>query len=149
MNCYHPIFCFTSEGDCLAAELRAGNVHSSDGVLDVTKPLVERYREWFRLFWFRGGVAFAKPEVYEYCENRRISYFIRLPMNEILKELIAEDLNRPMGRPPKSGVKVRVFDIRYQARSWSRERRVVCKIAWHYDELFPWVHHDQFKAFCR
>ncbi len=138
-NCYHPIFCFTSEGDCLAAELRAGNVHSADGVLDIIKPLVRRYRKRFRLFWFRGDAAFAKPEVYEYCESKHISYFIRLPMNEILREIIEDDLCRPVGGFPNSGTKVKVFNFRYQARSWNRARRVVCKVEWHYDELFPRV----------
>ena len=46
-NCFHPLFAFTSEGDCLAAKLRPGNVHSADGTLKLFKPLVERYRSWF------------------------------------------------------------------------------------------------------
>jgi hypothetical protein len=29
--CYHPLFVFDQDGHCLAAELRPGNVHSSDG----------------------------------------------------------------------------------------------------------------------
>ena len=53
-NCFHPRFGFTSEGDCLAAKLRPGNVHSADGTLDMFRPIVERYRSWFQLFWFRG-----------------------------------------------------------------------------------------------
>jgi hypothetical protein len=28
--CFHPLFFFTSEGDCLRAKLRQGNVHSAD-----------------------------------------------------------------------------------------------------------------------
>jgi hypothetical protein len=32
-NCFHPLICFTSEGDCLGAKLRPGNVHCADGVL--------------------------------------------------------------------------------------------------------------------
>ena len=43
-NCFHPLFAFTGEGDCLAAKLRPGNVHSADGTLDLFKPIVERYR---------------------------------------------------------------------------------------------------------
>ena len=31
-NCFHPLFAFTSDGDCIAAKLWQGNVHSSDGV---------------------------------------------------------------------------------------------------------------------
>ena len=30
-SCYHPLFCFTSEGDCLGVKLRNGNVHSAEG----------------------------------------------------------------------------------------------------------------------
>ena len=48
-TCFHPIFCFTGEGDCLAAELRPGNVHSADSVLDIIKPLVKRYRRRFSI----------------------------------------------------------------------------------------------------
>ncbi len=29
--CYHPLLLFNREGDCLAAKLRPGNVHSAEG----------------------------------------------------------------------------------------------------------------------
>jgi hypothetical protein len=136
-NCFHPLFAFTSEGDCLAAKLRPGNVHSADGALEFIKPLVERYRGWFKLFWFRGDAAFANPETYEYCEEHRIAYFIRLPSNANLERLLAPHLSRPVGRPPKSGIQVKIVDLHYQAKSWGRPRRVVAKIEWHWGELFP------------
>jgi len=34
---------------------------------------------------------------------------------------------------------VTVFDFRYQAKSWNKPRRVVCKVEWHIGELFPRV----------
>jgi hypothetical protein len=136
-NCFHPLFGFTGEGDCLGAKLRPGNVHSAEGALEFIKPMVERYRGWFKLFWLRGDAAFAKPEIYEYCEEHRITYFIRLPANDNLYKLVAPHLNRPVGRPPKSGVQVKIVDLNYQARSWSRLRRVVVKIEGHRGELFP------------
>ena len=68
-----------------------------------------------------------------------MTYFIRLPQNEILKEMIRDDLRRPAGRWPRSGMKVRIFDFPYRAGSWSKDRRVVCKIEWHLGELFPRV----------
>jgi hypothetical protein len=37
-NCFHPLFCFTSDGDCLRAQLRPGNVHSADGTLPFITP---------------------------------------------------------------------------------------------------------------
>jgi len=136
-NCFHPLFCFSSEGDCLAAKLRPGNVHSADGTLEFVKPLVKRYRTWFKLFWLRADAAFANPETYEYCEEHRITYFIRLPGNAILMRLLEPYLNRPVGRPPKSGIQVKVVDLQYQAKSWHKPRRVVAKIEWHRGELFP------------
>jgi len=99
--------------------------------------LVQRYRSWFKLFWLRGDAAFANPETYEYCEEHRITYFIRLPSNANLIRLLEPYLNRPVGRPPKNGIQVKIVDLHYQAKSWSRPRRVVAKIEWHRGELFP------------
>jgi hypothetical protein len=110
-NCFHPLFCFTCEGDCLRAKLRPGNVHSADGVLEFIKPIVKRYRPWFQLFWMRGDAAFANPETYDYCETHRSTYFIRLPGNAILMRLLEPHLNRPVGRPPKSGIQVKIVDL--------------------------------------
>jgi hypothetical protein len=62
-----------------------------------------------------------------------------LRQNEILQEIIKDDLHRPAGRWPKSGFKVRIFDFQYQAGSWKKTGRVVCKIEWRQGELFPRV----------
>ena len=50
---------------------------------------------------------------------------------------MAPHLGRPVSRPPQSGIQVKIVDLRYQAKSWSRPRRVVAKIEWHRGELFP------------
>lgn len=89
------------------------------------------------MFWLRGDAAFAQPEVYEYCESERVTYFIRLPANAVLNRLIDPYLTRPVRRSPKSGIQTRLVDLRYQAQTWDRERRVVAKIEWHDGELFP------------
>jgi hypothetical protein len=136
-NCFHPLYAFTSDGDCLGVKLRPGNVHSAEGVLASLDPKVKRYRSRFILFWLRGDAAFAAPEVYEYCEGERVTYFIRLPPNAVLNRLIELHLTRPVGRLPKSGVQVRLVDLRYQAQTWDKDRRVVAKIEWHEGELFP------------
>jgi hypothetical protein len=105
-NCFHPLFAFTSEGDCLGAKLRPGNVHSADGALEFIKPMVKRYWDWFKLFWFLGDATFAKPVIYEYCEEQRLTHFIRLLANENLDKLVAPHLGRPVGRPTQSGIRV-------------------------------------------
>src|SRR6266478_7553794 len=41
-TCYHPLLMFNREGDCLAAKLRPGNVHSADGWEELLLPEIER-----------------------------------------------------------------------------------------------------------
>jgi hypothetical protein len=136
-NCFHPLFCFTSDGDGLAVKLRPGNVHSANGTLDLIAPLVARYRKKFNLFWLRGDSAFADPDIYNFCETKRVTYFIRLRGNAILTKLIEPHLNRPAGRPPRNGIQVKFIALLYKAKSWDKPRRVIAKIEWHVGELFP------------
>jgi hypothetical protein len=41
-TCYHPLLLFNGEGDCLAAKLRPGNVHSAEDWEEVLLPEIER-----------------------------------------------------------------------------------------------------------
>ena len=75
---------------------------------------------------------------YEYLEERRVFYAIRLPSNRVLQYEIAPLLIRPVGRPPKCPV-ILYDDFWYRAGSWDRARRVVAKVEWHRGELFPRV----------
>jgi hypothetical protein len=43
--CYHPLFVFNPEGDCLAAKLRPGNVHSAGGTRSSLPSLIGIARE--------------------------------------------------------------------------------------------------------
>jgi hypothetical protein len=85
----------------------------------------------FKLFWVRGDAAFANPGTYEYCKEERITYFIRLPSNASLERLLGPHFGRPVGRPPQSGIRVKIVDLHYQAKSWNRPPRVAAKIEWH------------------
>jgi len=40
-TCYHPLLLFNSAGDCVAARLRPGNVHSADGWEQLLLPEIE------------------------------------------------------------------------------------------------------------
>ena len=93
--CYHPLFLFNQFGDCEAAKLRSGNVHSADDWQEVLDPVVERYLIAAVRLLFRADAAFAKPEIYEYLEARSIGYAIRLRSNQVLQREIAHLLVRP------------------------------------------------------
>jgi len=135
-NCYHPLFCFNQLGDIEAVMLRNGNVHSADEWREVLEPIVTRYQNEDIARFFRGDAAFAIPGAYRYLEAENYFYAIRLRANEILYKQIEHLLTRPVGRPPK---KPMVFyeSFYYQASSWDKPRRVVAKVEWHVDELFP------------
>ena len=137
-TCYHPLFVFNQFGDCEGAKLRAGKVHSAHKWRDVLEPILSRYEETGVRRYFRADAAFAKPDIYEYLEERRVFYAMRLPSNDVLQREIAPLLIRPLGRPPKRPV-VLYDDFWYRAGSWNRARRVVAKVEWHRGELFPRV----------
>ncbi len=73
-TCYHPLFCFNQFGDCEGAMLRPGNVHSADGWKEMLEPIVARYEKKTVRKYFRGDAAFAKPDVYEYLEEKGFLY---------------------------------------------------------------------------
>jgi len=136
--CYHPLFVFNQFGDCEGAVLRPGNVHSALNWREVLEPILARYEKSGVRKYFRGDAAFAKPEVYEYLEEKGFLYAIRLPSNDVLEKEIEHLLKRPVGRPPGKPV-IRYHDFKYQAGSWGRPRRVIAKVEWHRGELFPRV----------
>jgi len=137
-TCYHPLFVFNQFGDVERCALRCGNVHSADGWHAVLEPVVARYRGTVKRLYFRGDAAFANPEIYEFLEAEGIGYTVRLPANNVLQGRIGYLLNRPVGRPPHE-VRRYFASFSYQAKSWKKSRRVVAKVEWHPNELYPRV----------
>jgi hypothetical protein len=137
-TCYHPLLLFDREGDCLAAKLRPGNVHSADDWEELLLPEIERQQKLGKEVVFRADAAFAKPETYEALEQCGVKYAIRIPANDNLERDINELLTRPVGRPGHKPV-VWYKGFLYQAASWKTARRVVAKVEFHFGELFPRV----------
>ena len=137
--CYHPLFLFSEHGDCVAATLRPGNVHSADGWDDLLVPEVERQQAEGTRVAFRADAAFAKPEIYETLE-RRDRGLCHPHAGE--QELGAGNRKHPLssartGRAASPLVRYKSF--RYQAKSWTTPRRIVAKVEHHRGELFPRV----------
>jgi hypothetical protein len=101
-------------------------------------PEIDRQQALGKDMAFRGDAAFAKPELYEALEERKVKYAIRLPANNHLQRTITELLTRPVGRPGHKPV-ARYKSFLYQAASWKQTRRVVAKVEFHCGELFPRV----------
>jgi Transposase DDE domain group 1 len=136
--CYHPLFLFNGHGDCLAAKLRSGNVHSADDWDELLVPEIERQHATGTRVAFRADAAFAKPEIYQRLEERDVEYAIRIPANKTLELEIEDVLFRTPGRQSRKPL-VLYKSFRYQAESWTTPRRVVAKVEHHAGELFPRV----------
>jgi hypothetical protein len=137
-SCYHPLFAFNQLGDVERCALRPGNVHSADGWRAVLEPVIASYRGIVKRRYFRGDAAFASPEIYEFLEAEGIGYTIRLPANSVLQSKIGYLLKRPVGRPSHE-VRRYFASFSYQAQSWKKPGRVVTKVEWHPNELYPRV----------
>ncbi len=136
--CYHPLFVFNRDGDCLAATLRPGNVHSADGWEEVLLPVIDRSQAGGQTVVVRADAAFTLPALYEALEQRGLAYAVRLPANQVLERAIEDLLVRPRGRPSHAPL-VHYRSFQYQAASWDRPRRVIAKVEHHLGELFPRV----------
>jgi len=137
-TCYHPLLLFNGAGDCVAAKLRPGNVHSAEDWEELLLPEIKRQQQAGKQVVLRADAAFAKPEIYEALEERGVTYAIRIPANDSLERDIAELLTRTVERPSHKPV-VWYKGFLYQAASWKTTRRVVAKVEHHAGELFPRV----------
>ena len=70
--------------------------------------------------------------------GRDLAHEIRLQLKPDPQPEIEHLLKRPVGRPPKKPRRL-YHSFRYQAQSSDHPRRVVAKVEWHQDELFPRV----------
>ena len=106
--------------------------------------MVKGYQKKGLRLLFRGDAAFAKPELYEYLEQGKIGYAIRLPANQVIQEQIQPLLERPTEWPSREPI-VSYHDFAYQAQSWHLPRRVVAKVEWHQGGAISqgWFHRDQ------
>jgi hypothetical protein len=125
VRCYHPLLLRESEGCFLAARLREGNVHTAEGALDFALPGIRDAAERAERVWLRIDAGFPAEGFLSALEEvPALRYVARLKSNAALERLAAPHLHRPPGRPP-SGGRVWLHELAYQARSWSRPRRVV------------------------
>jgi hypothetical protein len=145
---FHPLHAHLGDGlgELVKSRLRAGNVHTADGVVEFVEPLLPRLLSMAaEALWTRADCGFAKPAFFEQLEaaderaakdGKRVRYAIKLRSNTTLAALAEPFLKRPVGRPPERVVE-HFFDLEYRAQSWSKARRVVLLVKHVPGELFP------------
>ncbi|MBF0186261.1 MAG: IS1380 family transposase [Magnetococcales bacterium] len=142
---YHPLMATLGDtGDIVGVSLRAGNVHTADGVLAFVLPIVERVeREVGVVAAVRVDAGMPDEEFCAGLEKAGKHYVARIRNNKSLDRLacpwedrfLSGDLG-PDGFRLDDGTCV--FEAgTYQAGSWSRPRRVVLVMRQKPDELLP------------
>ncbi|WP_040207447.1 IS1380 family transposase [Neobacillus jeddahensis] len=135
---FHPLVAFDGmTGDFLKAQLRPGNVYTSNGVVEFIKPLILHYNEKFPTIipFLRGDSGFAVPALYDLCEEESVYYVIRLKSNANLQRL-ADELHP--ASIPSDTTKTEIYyeETEYQAKSWSKPRKVIIQSVRPAGELF-------------
>ena len=135
-RCYLPMAGFMSFDDevdqyLLAYVLRAGNAATKQGLLAILKRVVPTLRKAFpnTRILIRLDAGFAGAELYDFFDAQDLDYVVCMAQNPVLKDL-CEPLLAPVRKALADGETTEAMfgETPYQARSWSRERRVVMKV---------------------
>ena len=131
--CFQPIHIYdAATGKPVCFLLRPGKRPSGEEAAQVLRHVIARIRRnWPRVtITVRGDGHYGTPEVMDLLEQHGCFYILGLPSNNRLKTLShpwCEDV--AMRRLPSKKQKVRrFFQTRYQAGSWSRDRKVIARV---------------------
>jgi len=107
------------------AVLRAGQVHTADGVLPFLEETLRLAEPLGYRLDLRLDAGFVEGEVLDWLTERNVRFLGRIKANAALDRLAAPHLARPVGRPPKEGYETIVELEPYQAESWKYPQRLV------------------------
>lgn len=111
--------------------LRPGNADAMQGVLPVLRRLVPRLKTlWSKSqLWLRADSAFARSDLLDWLDEQRIGYDIGMASNSVLAREMEEALDVVRDLATRDQETVAFYlDTAYRAKSWSRSRRVLCKV---------------------
>jgi hypothetical protein len=132
-RCFLPIHIYeATTGKPVAVVLRPGKTPDGAEVALVLRHVVCAIRaRWPRVeIVVRGDSHYARPEAMTWLERNRVGYVFGLAGNRVLLDRVADLAEDTALRRAEAGAdKIRRFrDLRYAARSWKAERRVIARV---------------------
>lgn len=123
---FHPLVASSAElGDLLDVELRPGNVHTAADSIPFILNLLDRVEGALcEKASLRIDAGFPTDELMNKLEARGTPYAARVRNNPVLERMAEPHLMHPPGRRPEH-VREWTYESTYQAKGWSRARRVV------------------------
>jgi hypothetical protein len=140
---YQPLHIYEGQsGKLITTILRPGQRPSGKQIVAILKRLIPYLRaRWPKVqILLRGDSHFSAPEVHEFCEAQKeeVYYVLGQSGNTVLKDkastLVSQaqtlyNLQQSSRLHVHQSIKIRLFTtFKYQAKSWSRPRRIVCKV---------------------
>ena len=128
--CYLPLYVFCGE-QLLVAYLRPSKIDEAKHAGAILKLLVGRLRAaWPRVrIVLRGDSAFCRRRILAWCERNVVGYCVGLAKNSRLNAMAEWQRVRLAYRFAQTQTKQREFmDLRYGARTWKTERRVIARL---------------------
>lgn len=130
---FQPIHIFeATTGKPVLSLLRPGKRPTGKEAARIIKHVIRRIRRnWPRVdIMVRGDGHYGTPEVMKLLESKGCGYIFGLPGNTRLKEIgqpWCEDVAVRRAQRSKDKLR-RFFQVGYQAKSWSRERKVIARV---------------------
>jgi hypothetical protein len=112
----------------LHAMLRAGNVHTANGVIRFLQNTIAKARRLARSFDLRIDAGFVCGETMDFVTDEKVRFLGRLKSNPVLDRLAEPHLKRPAGRPPKDGYETVIELGWYAAAGWRHAQRLLLVI---------------------
>lgn len=130
--CFMPFHLYDGlSGKLITTVLRSGKTPTDREIISVLKRVISRLRKAFpktRLI-FRADSHHTKPAVMDWLESRDVDFVTGLGINQRIKEQFAGVLEEARLKYKRTGREARTFASGfYQAKSWSRARRVICRV---------------------
>jgi hypothetical protein len=132
-RCFMPIHVYDAgSGHCLLTVLRPGKTPDGKEVRGHIRRLVRRIRRHWpdTIVTIRGDSHYGRHEAMQWCEQNGVRYVFGLAGNTVLdSQVFAKTDEVCVRRSTAKLAMLRDFaETRYQAKSWSCQRRVVARV---------------------
>jgi len=127
--CFLPLYVFC-EDQLLVSYLRPSKIDGAKHSWAILSLLVKRFRqEWPEVkIIMRADSGFCRHRMLTWCESHNVDYIIGIAKNKRLQETASSLINKAKKHFENTREKQRMFGwIRYGAKSWGGEKRVIVK----------------------
>ena len=128
--CFLPLYVFCGE-QLLVSYLRPSKIDGAQHAWAILALLVKRLRQaWPQVrIVLRADSGFCRHRMLSWCERQGVGYCVGLAKNTRLNRATEWHRRRLARRFAASGEKQRLlYEFRYGAHSWHRERRVIARL---------------------